>query len=80
MQYNATRQFFRNARNLPRNLRESMVRHGRPTSDRARTQTVVQNFFLHLHPARTHKHTLKWSTTMCLGIITTVLFLILTVT
>lgn len=80
MQDNATRQFFRNVRNLIGNFRESMVRHGRPTSDRARTQTVVQNFFLHIHPARTHKHSLKWSATMGLGIITTVLFLILTVT
>lgn len=80
MQYNATRQFFRNVKNLVRNFRESMVRHGRPTSDRARTQTVVQNFFLHIHPARTHKHSLKWSATMGLGIITTILFLILAVT
>ncbi len=80
MRYSAARQFFRNVRNLPRNFRESMVRHGRPTSARARTQTVVQNFFLHIHPARTHKHTLKWSTTVGLGVITTVLFLILTVT
>lgn len=80
MQYNATRQFFLNMRHLLRNFRESMVRHGRPTSDRARTQTVVQNFFLHIHSARVHEHSLKWSTTMGLGIMTTVLFLILVVT
>lgn len=80
MEYKATRQFFLNMRQLPRNLRESMVRHGRPTSDRARTQTVVQNFFLHIHSARVHEHSLKWSTTMGLGIMTTVLFLILVVT
>ncbi|MFH1719854.1 MAG: cytochrome b N-terminal domain-containing protein [Planctomycetota bacterium] len=80
MEYNATRQFFRNLKNLVRNFLESMVRHGRPTSERARTQTVVQNFFLHIHPARTHKHSLKWSATMGLGIMTAVLFLILVVT
>lgn len=80
MEYNATRQFFRNMRNLLRNFRGSMIRHGRPTSDRARTQTVVQNFFLHIHPARTHKHSLKLSATMGLGIITMVLFLILALT
>ncbi len=80
MEYNATRQFFLNMRHLLRNFRGSMVRHGRPTSDRARTQTVVQNFFLHIHSARVHEHSLKWSTTMGLGIMTTVLFLILVVT
>jgi len=80
MEYKATRQFLRNIRDLLRNFRESMIRHGKPTSDRARTQTVVQNFFLHLHSARVHKHSLKCSATMGLGIMTTVLFLILTVT
>ncbi len=80
MQYSASRQFFHNLKNLVRNFMESMVRHGRPTSERARTQTVVQNFFLHIHPARTHKHSLKWSTTMGIGIMTTVMFLILVVT
>jgi quinol-cytochrome oxidoreductase complex cytochrome b subunit len=65
---------------VPRNLRESLVRHGRPTSERARTQTVVQNFFLHVHPARMHNHSLKWATTVGLGIMTVALFLLLTVT
>ena len=80
MEYKATRQFFRNIRDLLRNFRESMIRHGKPTSERARTQTVVQNFFLHLHSARVKKHSLKCSATMGLGIMTTVLFLILAVT
>ena len=80
MAYNAPRQFLRNLRDVPRNLRESVVRHGRPTSDRARTQTVVQNFFLHIHPARVHNHTLKWATTVGMGIMTAALFLILIVT
>ena len=80
MKYNATHQFLRNLKDLFRNFGQSMVRHGKPTSDRARTETVVQNFFLHIHSARTHMHTLKWSTTVGLGIMTTVLFLILTVT
>ncbi len=80
MAYNAGRQFLRNLRDVPGNLRDSVMRHGRPTSDRARTQTVVQNFFLHIHPSRVHNHTLKWTTTMGLGIMTVALFLILTVT
>ena len=76
----AGRRFLQNLRNVPRNFRESMIRHGRPTSDRSRTQTVVQNFFLHIHPARVHDHSLKWSTTLGLGMMTTALFLILVVT
>lgn len=80
MDYNATRQFFSNMKNLLRNFPGSIVRHGRPTSDRARTQTVVQNFFLHIHPARVHRHSLKWSATMGLGVMITVLFLILVFT
>ncbi|MHC4608771.1 MAG: cytochrome b N-terminal domain-containing protein [Planctomycetota bacterium] len=56
------------------------MRHGRPTSDRARTQTVIQNFFLHIHPTRVHTHTLKWCTTVGLGVMTTALFLILVLT
>jgi hypothetical protein len=75
MAYSAGREFLRNLRSVPRHLRESLVRHGRPTSDRARTQTVVQNFFLHIHPARIHNHSLKWCTTMGLGIMTVALFL-----
>jgi quinol-cytochrome oxidoreductase complex cytochrome b subunit len=80
MAYSAGRQFLQNLREAPRNLRDSVMRHGRPTSDRARSQTVVQNFFLHIHPSRVHNHTLKWATTVGLGIMTLALFLILTVT
>jgi len=76
----ASRQFLRNLKDVVRNFRESVVRHGRPTSDRARTQTVVQNFFLHVHSARIHEHSLKWSTTLGMGLLTMAFFLILTVT
>jgi len=80
MEYSAMRQLLRNTKGLFRNFRESMIRHGRPTTDRARTQTVVQNFFLHVHSARVNKHSLKWTTTVGMGIMTTALFLILVVT
>lgn len=80
MAYNAIRQFLRNLREVPRNFRESVFRHGRPTSDRARTQTVVQNFFLHIHPAQVHNHVFKWTTTMGLGVMIVALFLFLVVT
>ncbi|MFQ5506491.1 MAG: cytochrome b N-terminal domain-containing protein, partial [Planctomycetota bacterium] len=80
MAYRAGREFLRNLRNIPRNIRESAIRHGRPTSDRARTQTVVQNFFLHTHSARVHKHTLEATTTLGLGIMALAFFLVLAIT
>jgi len=80
MDYDARREFLRNLKGVLGSFRRSLVRSGRPTSDRARGQRIVQNFFLHVHPARIHEHSLKWSTTLGLGIATTALFVILTVT
>jgi quinol-cytochrome oxidoreductase complex cytochrome b subunit len=79
-EYKAGRAFLGNVKGLFRNIHESVFRHGRPTSDRARTQTVVQNFFLHIHPARINRHSLKVTTTLGLGIMTLALFIILTIT
>ena len=40
-------------------LRDSIVRHGKATSDRAKSQTVFSNFFLHIMSVRTHVHSIK---------------------
>jgi len=69
-----------NLKRLPRTFRESVVRHGPPVTDRSRSQTVFSNVFLHLHPTRIHIRTLRFSTTMALGIATLSFFLILVVT
>ncbi|MBI3892201.1 MAG: cytochrome b N-terminal domain-containing protein [Candidatus Wallbacteria bacterium] len=61
-------------------FRESVLRHGPPTSDRAKSQTVTSNFFLHVLPAHLHVDSLKFWTTCGLGIITGVLFGLLCVT
>ena len=61
-------------------MRQSIVRHGKPTSDRARSQAVMSNFFLHILSVRVHLNSLKFRTTLGLGVITLVLFFILTVT
>ena len=74
---NALRRFVRNLRNTPRVFRESLVRHGRPTSDRAASQAISDNFFLHILPTRIHKNTLQFRRTLGLGVITAVLFLLL---
>ncbi len=72
--------FLANLKALPDTARDSVVRHGVPTSDRARSQTVFSNFFLHVMSVRVHLRSLKFSATMGLGIILLVLFGILTFT
>ena len=63
-----------------RNLKNAVFRHGIPGSPRANSQAVFGNLFLHIHPVRTHRWTLRKSFTMGLGIASTVLFGILAVT
>lgn len=72
--------FAENLRRLPQNIRGSFVRHGAPVSERSRSQAVFSNVFLHLHATRTHIRTLRFSTTMAMGMASLSLFLILTVT
>jgi len=74
----ALKEFGRNLLEVPRAFRNSLIRHGRPTSDRAASQTVFQNFFLHILPTRMNKYTLKLRATFGLGVITLVLFFLLT--
>ena len=76
----ALRAYLRNLLQVPRSLRESIFRHGAPTSDRARSEAVTSNFLLHVLSARVHLHSLKFTATWGLGVITLVLFLLLTIT
>jgi cytochrome b-561 len=76
----AWREFLGNLRNSPRLFSDSVIRHGRPTSDRAASQAVFGNFFLHVLPTRIHIRSLHFSTTLGLGVITLVLFFLLTTT
>ncbi len=71
--------FLGNLRRLPWNAWDAIFRHGAPTSLRGRSQAVVGNFFLHVHPARVHNHVLKPTATLGLGVITAALFGVLTV-
>ncbi|RJP32912.1 MAG: DUF4405 domain-containing protein [Phycisphaerales bacterium] len=74
------RQFGSNLLTTPREFRDALIRHGKPTSDRARSQTVFSNFFLHILSVRMHRHSLKSATTLGLGVATFVLFVILCLT
>lgn len=72
--------FWDNIKTLPQALSQAVFRHGAPTSDRTRSQTVSTNFFLHIHSARVHPHSLKLTTTWGLGVSLIAQFVILTVT
>jgi quinol-cytochrome oxidoreductase complex cytochrome b subunit len=73
----AVKEFVSNLRSTPRHFKESVIRHGAPTSNRTRSQAVFTNFFLHILPTRTHLHSIKIATTFGLGVATFVLFLLL---
>ncbi len=58
----------------------SIVRNKKPEDSRNRTLVVLSNVFLHLHPARTKKHSLRLSFTWCMGGTAFFLFLVETIT
>jgi len=70
----------KNLFHLPKTASESLIRHGRPTSDRAASQAIFTNFFLHILPARIHRYSLQLKATLGLGVISLVLFGLLTFT
>ena len=65
---------------IPLRLKDSIIRHGPVVSDRTRSQAVFSNVFLHLHATRTHIRSLKFSSTLAMGIASLSLFIILTFT
>jgi quinol-cytochrome oxidoreductase complex cytochrome b subunit len=58
----------------------SVFRVGLPESNLGRMQAMVSSFVLHLHPAKVHRHSLQFSYTFGLGLISLYLFLILCIT
>ena len=76
----ALEQFWQNLRQSPRRILEATFRTGKPVTDRARSLFVFGNVFLHLHPVRVHRWTLRWTTTLGLGVASAAAFLITLVT
>jgi quinol-cytochrome oxidoreductase complex cytochrome b subunit len=76
----ALRAFLDNLRAAPRRLYDSAFRSGPPSTDRTRSTFVFGNVFLHLHSVRTHRWSLRWTTTLGLGIASASAFLITLVT
>ncbi|MGO9085018.1 MAG: cytochrome b N-terminal domain-containing protein [Candidatus Sulfotelmatobacter sp.] len=65
---------------LPENVWRSIFRNPLPSSDLGRASTSFTNFFLHLHPVKVHRHSLRATFTLGLGLIAFFLFFILVVT
>ncbi len=78
--YSALRAFRENLRQLPSNFWATVRRRGPLKSDRSRSQAVFSNLFLHIHSVKTHKHSLKVSYTMGLGLFAAAFLGIVTVT
>jgi len=72
--------FLHNLKAVPQRFMDSAFRGGVPKTDRTRSTFVFGNVFFHLHSVRTHRWSLRWSTTWGLGIITFAAFLITLVT
>jgi quinol-cytochrome oxidoreductase complex cytochrome b subunit len=59
---------------------KSMFRHGYSDTGRNRVLQVAGNVFLHLHPTKIRRHALRVRFTWCMGGLSFLLFLVLTVT
>jgi menaquinol-cytochrome c reductase cytochrome b subunit len=55
----------------------SAIRHPKPVTPRGRAMTSFQNFFLHVYPVKVPRSVLKTRSTLRLGFISAVLYLIL---
>lgn len=76
-----TKEFLENLKQVPRHLRESMLRNGKmPETDRERSQSTFHNLFFHMQSVRVHRHSLRFAYTFGLGLILTASFLVLTLT
>jgi quinol-cytochrome oxidoreductase complex cytochrome b subunit len=65
---------------IPSNVWSSIFRNPLPSTDLERASTSFTNFFLHIHPVKVHKNTLRPAYTLGLGLISTFLFFILVAT
>lgn len=77
---NQNKNFFSAIKEFPTAVWTSVFRNSLPHTDLGRSRTSFTNFFLHMHPVKVHKHTLKPWFTMGLGLISLFLFMILIVT
>jgi quinol-cytochrome oxidoreductase complex cytochrome b subunit len=72
--------FGNNLKALKVSFLSSVLRGGRPVSDRSRAEAMFNNFFLHIQGVKTHVNTLRPTYTLGLGLITFFLLMIAIVT
>jgi quinol-cytochrome oxidoreductase complex cytochrome b subunit len=60
--------------------RRSIFRIGWPRTDKDRAAVMISSLFLHVHPARVSRHSLRPGYTLGLGLISAILFGVLTLT
>jgi cytochrome b-561 len=58
----------------------SVFRIGWPETDKDRAAVMISSLFLHIHPARVSRHVLRPTYTFALGLVSAILFVVLTVT
>jgi quinol-cytochrome oxidoreductase complex cytochrome b subunit len=63
-----------------REIGRSICRIGWPVTDKDRAAAMISSFFLHIHAARVSRHSLRPTYTLGLGLISAVLFAVLTIT
>ncbi len=59
---------------------KSVFRTETPDTERGQSETVFHNLWLHIHPVKVSRDALKFTHTFCLGGVSLLLFIILTVT
>lgn len=59
---------------------KSFFRHGMPDNPMDRSLTMTSNIFFHLHPVKVSRKSIRWSYTFGLGVISAILFAVLTFT
>lgn len=59
---------------------KTTFRHGYAPTERNRLLFTINNFFLHLHPAKVRQEGIRFFHTYCLGGLTFLLFILLTIT
>lgn len=67
-------------RALDTRIWKSTVHHGWPDNPLDRSLVMTSNFFLHIHPVKVSRRSLRWSYSFGLGIIASILFGILAFT
>lgn len=68
------------AKALNRKIFTSIIRHGFDNTGLTKSKIMFSNLLLHIQPVKIHKRTVKFKTTLGLGLITTYMFFVLTVT